>query len=273
MSRRTKPSNVMPARLQSDRRFVLSLARGLDVLSCFSSTERWLPNREIARRTGLPKATVSRLTFTLTGLGYLVHSAEREMYALGLPCIGLGFRVLSHFDIGRVARPYMQALADEAQAAVSLGVRHGSWVVYVTHCRSTSRLTLGLDVGARLPLGRSIIGRAILSTFERSERARVCDVLRQEAAGDWSAIFAGIEAAQRDYDARGFVVSDDDADIGVVAAPLWIAGKSECLGLNCGGPAHQLTPQRLRSELGPRLLEVAACIEQAARGSADTEAE
>ncbi|MBN9014392.1 MAG: helix-turn-helix domain-containing protein, partial [Rhizobiales bacterium] len=50
----------MPARLQSDRRFVLSLARGLDVLSCFSSTERWLPNREIARRTGLPKATVSR---------------------------------------------------------------------------------------------------------------------------------------------------------------------------------------------------------------------
>jgi len=273
MSRQTKPSNIVPAQLQSDRRFVLSLARGLDVLSCFSSTERWLPNREIARRTGLPKATVSRLTFTLTSLGYLVHSAEREMYAPGLPCIGLGFRVLSHFDIGRIARPHMQTLADEAQAAVSLGIRHGSWVVYVTHCRSTSRLTLGLDVGARLPLGRSIIGRAILATFEPGERARICEVLRQEEAEAWPTTFAGIEVSQRNYAAHGFVVSDDNADIGVVAAPLWIAGKSECLGLNCGGPALQLTPQRLRTELGPRLVEVAACIEQAARGSADIEAE
>jgi DNA-binding IclR family transcriptional regulator len=265
VSRRAKPSNIVPAEVQSDRRFVLALSRGLDVLSCFSNTERWLPNREIARRTGLPKATVSRLTFTLTSLGYLEHSAEREMYALGLPTIGLGFRVLSHFDIGRIARPFMQTLADEAQAAVSLGVRHGSWVIYVTHCRSTSPLTLGLDVGARLPLTRSVIGRTILATLNSSDLARVCGVLREEDPSNWPATLAGIETAQRDYQAHGFVVSEAAEEIGVVSAPLHIAGKDECLGLSCGGPARQLTPARLRRELGPRLRETIASIEQALR--------
>jgi hypothetical protein len=58
---------------QHDRKFVIALARGLDVLRAFTSTETLLGNQEIANRAGLPKATVSRLTYTLTKLGYLTH--------------------------------------------------------------------------------------------------------------------------------------------------------------------------------------------------------
>src|SRR5687768_950530 len=49
-----------------DRQFVAALARGLAILRCFKSHERYLGNQEIARRTGLAKPTVSRLTHTLS---------------------------------------------------------------------------------------------------------------------------------------------------------------------------------------------------------------
>ena len=55
-----------------------SLARGLDILTAFTPAEGLLGNQEIAARAGLPKATVSRLTYTLTKLGYLTHIERLE---------------------------------------------------------------------------------------------------------------------------------------------------------------------------------------------------
>lgn len=260
MGRNRRPVKPPRTEAAADRRFVSALARGLDVLSCFSSGERWLANQEIARRTGLPKATVSRLTFTLTSMGYLDHSRELEKYALGLPVLGLGFRTLSHFEIGAIARPFMQQVADEAGAAVSMGVRHGCWVVYVAHCRSTAPLTLGLDIGARLPISTSAIGRAILATLDPGVRAAV---LREAAAEQIPVATEEIEEALDDYRTHGFTMSPPGGQIGAVAVPFRVNDGREHFGLNCGGPAELFTQQRLRGELGQRMRKMVRDIEHA----------
>ena len=69
--RHTTTSPFEEADPAEDRRFVTALARGLTLLRCFSPSDRWLAHQELARRAGLPQATVSRLTYTLTSLGYL----------------------------------------------------------------------------------------------------------------------------------------------------------------------------------------------------------
>ncbi|MGE8488690.1 MAG: helix-turn-helix domain-containing protein, partial [Paraburkholderia nemoris] len=61
---------------KDDRHFVTALARGLEVLACFRSGDKSLSNQELALRCKLPKSTVSRLTHTLTLLGYLIHLKE-----------------------------------------------------------------------------------------------------------------------------------------------------------------------------------------------------
>ena len=53
-----------------DRQFVTALARGLELLRCFTPESLLLGNQELAKKTGLLKPTVSRLTHTLTRLGY-----------------------------------------------------------------------------------------------------------------------------------------------------------------------------------------------------------
>ena len=70
----------MPAK---DRQFANTLARGLEVLRCFRVGDALLGNKEIAQRTGLPKATVSRLTHTLIELGYAAALGKRIGIGIG----------------------------------------------------------------------------------------------------------------------------------------------------------------------------------------------
>jgi hypothetical protein len=97
---------------KEDRHFVTALARGLSVLSCFSSGEKMLGNLDIAKRCKLPKSTVSRLTYTLTKLGYLVYVEETGKYRLGTSTLALGSAMLARLDVRDLARPLMQELAD-----------------------------------------------------------------------------------------------------------------------------------------------------------------
>ena len=73
-----------------DRKFVVALARGLEVLRAFTPSEGLLGNQEIAARTGLAKATVTRLTYTLTTLGYLTHIDRLEKYQLAPGALAIG---------------------------------------------------------------------------------------------------------------------------------------------------------------------------------------
>ena len=89
---------------QRDRQFVEALARGLEVLRAFAPNQVLLGNQEIARATGLPKPTVSRLTYTLTKLGYLTYSDRLGKYQLGAPALALGYAVLSNMGIRQLAQ-------------------------------------------------------------------------------------------------------------------------------------------------------------------------
>ena len=109
------------ARESGDRLFVAALARGLAILRCFRSGDRYLGNKEIARRTGLAKPTVSRLTYTLKRIGFLTHSKSREEYALGAGVLALGHAYLAALNMRELARPLMQEMADFAQATICLG--------------------------------------------------------------------------------------------------------------------------------------------------------
>ncbi|WP_372660550.1 IclR family transcriptional regulator, partial [Hydrogenophaga sp.] len=108
-----------------------ALARGLEVLSCFRTGESTLSNQELAQRCKLPKSTVTRLTMTLTKLGYLIHVEESGRYRLGTACLALGSAMLTRLDVRKIARPMMQELADYSNSTVSLGVRDKLSLIYV----------------------------------------------------------------------------------------------------------------------------------------------
>src|SRR5512143_1631985 len=108
---------------ENDRQSIRALERGLKVLRCFKPGDRFLGNQEIAQRTGLPKPTVTRLTYTLTKLGHLTHVPRLGKYQLAPGALAIGYSTLANMRIRQVARPYMQELANESDIAVALGSR------------------------------------------------------------------------------------------------------------------------------------------------------
>src|SRR3954469_7739168 len=129
---RTQTSSQPSApRIKQDRHFVTALSRGLDVLSCFRSGSRLLGNQDIAERCRLPKSTVSRLTYTLTKLGYLHYVKESGKYRLGTALIALSSTALGGLDVRHIARPALREVANFANASVGLGVRDRLSMRYV----------------------------------------------------------------------------------------------------------------------------------------------
>src|SRR5258708_21732751 len=166
--------------LKPDRHFVTALARGLEVLACFRHGDRMLGNQELSKRCGLAKSTVSRLTHTLTELGYLIYVDESAKYSLGTATLSLASAMLSKLDIGKLASPLMQQLAEFGQCMVSLGSRDRLSMIYIDAVRGSAAITLSLDIGARIQIATSAMGRAYLTAVPEEERndimKRVCEL-------------------------------------------------------------------------------------------------
>lgn len=240
-----------------DRQFVTALARGLELLRCFGLGEQYLGITELARRTGIPKPSVSRLAGTLTKLGYLKLSASIGKYGLGSGVLSLGYAMLSNLDIRQVAKPFMQQLADYSRVSVSIGIRDRLSMVYIETIRSNAPIALQHGVGARLSLATSAIGRAYLAAMPESDRKFLMDHIRLRDKARWSSIKAGIEQAIRDYAERGFCISigDWDKEIVGVGVPFENSDGS-MMAFNCGGPAFVLSREKLEQDIGPKLVSL-----------------
>src|SRR5438045_5914447 len=108
----------------TDRNFVVALSRGLDVLRAFQPSDGLLGNQEIAARTNLPKPTISRLTYTLTKLGYLTPVPRFEKYQLAPSAMALGYAALANLGVRHLSEPYREEVMRATGLAVGGRDRH-----------------------------------------------------------------------------------------------------------------------------------------------------
>ncbi|HBP1074560.1 TPA: IclR family transcriptional regulator [Pseudomonas aeruginosa] len=249
-----------------DRQFVTALARGLELLRCFTPRESLLGNQELAKKTGLPKPTVSRLTHTLTRLGYLRHLPHSGKYQLEVGVMSFGYAMLSNLSIRALARPLMEEMAGYAKAAVAMAARDRLSMVYLDVVHGEANLTMRRQVGSHLSLHRSAIGRACLAAMPEDEREFILGHIRKRHPEDWPEVRKGLERAFRDYADYGFCLSLGEWQRDVNAVGVALHHESHgLLAFNCGGPSFHLKREKLEDDIGPRLLHMVHNIEAATR--------
>ena len=250
---------------EKDRQFVTALARGLELLRCFSPRESVLSNQELARKANLPRPTVSRLTYTLTRLGYLKQLPQGK-YQLDVGVMSFGYGMLSNLSIRAVAHPLMEQLANHANAAVAMAARDRLQMVYLDVVHGQGNLTMRRQVGTHLPLHLSAAGRACLAGLPENECDFLLDHIRERHTEDWPKIRKGLEKAFRDYADYGYCLSigEWNRDVNAVAVPMTHA-QHGLLAFNCGGPSFQLSREKLEEDIGPRLVHMVSNIEASTR--------
>jgi DNA-binding IclR family transcriptional regulator len=256
-----------------DRQFATTLARGIELLRCFSAGEDMLSNAELAERTGLPRPTISRLTYTLVILGYLRPSAKYGKYQLGSALLAATYPLMASIGLRQHARPFMEKLADETGGEVSMGIRDRLSIVLVETSRSRKRGRMQLagpmaDVGLSVPIAGTGIGRAYLAGCDEATRSALLNEIRVKSPEDWQRFEKSIKRSLLEVRQQGFCVIEGDllTDVHAVAVPYGRISNGELVAFNCAFqgplPAAADSGNWLRETVGPKLLQMVRLLRE-----------
>jgi len=243
---------------ENDRKFIATLAKGLNLLRVFQARIGPLSHKELVALSGYPKATVSRMTYTLVKTGYLTQRAD-GLFEISPRVLSLGYPLLVSQRVRSIAHDYMAEIAAMGNYTLALGVPDGLSMVYIDECTGSSMNKLRLDVGARIEMARSSSGRAYLAVIDSASREHFFDQFQATYGDEWAELRLRVEQSIDEVQQRGFCLVDREwrKDTRGVAVPLRSADGQTVMSLNCAAPVYGATNETLVEEIGPRLVHLA----------------
>jgi DNA-binding IclR family transcriptional regulator len=198
-----------------------SLERGVEILRAFKPGSDLLGNGELADRTGLSRATVTRLTQTLVGTGMLQQEPLRKGYRLAPAVLSLAHAMRSGSGILQVAAPLMRALAEAKRINVGLAAPDRDEMVYLESIRYSRRVAFRNVVsGQRVPTELTSLGRAYLATTSVAKRKALYEVFKARRGTQWPMLLAEIEDSIRRVNGSGFCAASWQPEVVALATPF-----------------------------------------------------
>ena len=256
-------SGVTVSRDNPDRDYVQSLSRGLTVLEAFNAERPAMTLADMARATGLTRATARRLLHTLVALGFVC--TDGRTFELTPRVLDLGFAYVSSLQLPDIAQPFMEALSDRVHESVSASVLDGSQIVYVARVNTQRIMGVSLAIGSRLPAAWTSMGRVLLAGLTETQLDEFLDGLvitrlTTESITDIDALRSEIHRVR----SQGYALIDQELEEGIrsVAAPLRDRRGRTLAAVNVGTHAARVTLKELRTVILPDLLRTAHDIER-----------
>ena len=237
-----------------------SLERGVEILRAFRPGSDLLANGELAERTGLPRATVSRLTQTLVGVGLLQLDERHRAYRLAPAVLSLAHAMRGGSQVLAIAAPQMRALAERERINVGLAAPDRDEMVYLESIRYSRRVAWRNVVsGQRVPMELTSLGMAYLAVAPDVRRKALLALFRKRRGGQWPALEAQIQQAMRSVHERGFCAAAWQPEVVAVAAPLRVP--QGIFALNLSVSTAESMDAMVRQLAGP-LISLLSSIQQ-----------
>ena len=201
--------------------FAQSLERGLAVIRAFGPDHPRLTLSDVARRTGLTRATARRFLLTLVELGYV--DFDGRLFRLRPQVLELGYSYLSGLTAPEVALPYMEDLVGQVSASASLGVLDRGDIFYAAHVPASRMLAVRVPVGTRVPAHATAMGQVLLAALPADQRRQYLDSARLEAFTPQTVTTRGELTAALDTVYRnGYALGDQglEENLFAVAVPV-----------------------------------------------------
>jgi len=243
---------------------VQALERGLAVLQVFDREHPALTLSEVARLTGITRATARRILLTLERLGH-VRSDGRQ-FSLTPRVLSLGWAYLSSLDLWQIAQPLMAELTERTGESCSAATLDGTDIVYVARVPTRRIMSITISIGTRLPAVATSMGRVLLAHLPSDELERVLDEavfepLTARTIVDRDRLTAVLDEV-RD---QGWALIDQELERGVrsIAAPIRDARGEVVAAMNIGASASRMPADELCGEPLELLIATAQAISEA----------
>jgi IclR family pca regulon transcriptional regulator len=245
--------------------YVNAFGRGLAVIRCFSAETPRLTIADVAKATGLNRATARRFLYTLEAHNYVGH--EGAHFFLRPRILELGYSYLTSLPLNDTIHEQLTGLANELHESVSAGVLDGDDVVYVARAQTSRVMTLTLNIGSRIPAYLTALGRMLLAGLPDHELdAYLKRVHMEKRTARTIANPDRLRTELIEVRQRGYCIIDEEIEVGVRAAAVPIHTKSSpsspqfAISVSCHASRVRLTV--LKTKYVPRLKAVAAEIER-----------
>ncbi len=203
-----------------------SLVRGVEVLRAFRPGADLLGNGELAERTGLSRATVSRLTQTLVETGLLEHDRAHRAYRLAAQVLSLAHAMRAGSPVLNTVAPLMRALAEKMHINVGLAVPDRDEMVYLESVRYNRRVALRHVVaGQRVPMELTSLGRAYLAVAPQAMRRALLAQWRSRRPTGWGHLRDEIQSAKLSVEQRGYCSAAWQPEVIALSTPIVLADR------------------------------------------------
>ncbi len=245
-----------------DSDFVQSLDRGLAVIRAFGPERERLSLSEVARATGLTRAAARRFLLTLVKLGY-VRSDGRE-FSLRPRVLELGYAYLSGLALPEVAMPHLEELSARLHESSSVSVLDGHHIVYIARVPTKRIMTVAISVGTRFPAYATSMGRVLLAAMSDADLERyLAEATFEPFTAQTVTDPDRLREIVREVARQGYAIVDQELEEGLraLAAPIRDSSGTVTAAINVSAHASRLSPDAMRAQLLPALLETARQIE------------
>lgn len=145
---------------------VPAISKMNQIFDLLAVEHRSIGQAEICSKLNLPKATVSRLINTLTGMGYIEQDKKSGLYSLGAKLLTLGSIVNKRLDLTNIAKPIIQQLSEDTGEMVKISIMRGDIIYPLTKQESKKSMRITLDTGTVFPPYNGAAGKLLMAFTE-----------------------------------------------------------------------------------------------------------
>ncbi|MAY71424.1 MAG: IclR family transcriptional regulator [Halomonas sp.] len=210
---------------KTSRKYLIpGLERGLLILMVLSRHHREMGFAEILKLVDIPKATAYRALQTLEHMGFVRRHPTSGLYSLGVSVLRLGFEYVTSLDVVQVGQPVIEALRDTTGCSSHIAIRDERDVIYVARVSATNAQNRQVNVGTRLPVHRTSLGRMLLTGVDRQDFEALYPEQQLPDSDPGSPIYRDAlwEMVQEDR-TRGYVIGESFFQFGIssIVYPLF----------------------------------------------------
>lgn len=222
--------------------------RVVDILETFPKHGPELGVSEISRILGLKKATAHRLLVALRRRGLVAQDPLSRRYRLGLKLWELGAMATSHVDWVDRVKPYLEQLTQLTGETSHLAVLSDGQVLYVEKVESPRSLRIPSQVGRRLPVHCTAVGKALIAFLPDEVLQSIVGhhglkAFTTNTITDLDRLRAELATARE----QGYTTDNEEIEEGLacIGAPVRDHSAHVVAAISIAGPASRVRSERM----------------------------
>lgn len=238
---------------------VQSVDRALSILETLAEDDEGYRLSDLAIRTGLSASTVHRLLATLESRRFVQFDRAESKWHVGVRSFTVGASFARRRNFSTQAIPYLRKLRDLTRETANLAVVDDEFIIVLTRMESREIMRSLTQVGGRVPMVTSGVGKAVLATYSDEDVGAVIrhhgmPRLTEKSIVRPSDLFKELEKIRK----QGFALDDEEACMGLrcIAAVVYNDCAEPLAAISVSGMTSRLTDDRL-PEIGQIVREVA----------------